>query len=254
MRDAIAVEWLKLRRSPVSWVAAVVVVVIMPVLGLAFVRLAGTDVAGPLATKLGGMVVGSGWTAYLATLGQLVAVGQFLATGFVVVWCFGREFTDRTVGALFALPVGRATIAAAKLVVVAAWGVASSLALVVVVVVAGAAAGLEGTPSEVAVGLARLVVLAGLSSVLAVPLAMVANMGRGHLPGVGALIALVAISQVVVLFGAGGWFPFAAPGLWAVSWVEPAVSVSPAQLALVPVTAAVGVVATVAWWSRFEVA
>lgn len=253
MRDAVAVEWLKLRRARVPWVAAVVAVVLLPLLGLAFTRLAGADVEGPLAAKLGAMVVGSGWTAYLGTLGQLVAVGQFLAVGFVVVWCFGREFVDRTVGALFALPVGRGTIAGAKVAVLAAWSLALVLALVGVVALAGVAAGLEGPTRAAAVGLARLAGLAGLSSLLAVPLAVVASVARGHLAGVGALIGLVAAAQVAVLFGVGGWFPFAAPGLWAVSWVDPTLSVTTTQLLLVPAAAVAGAGTTVWWWSRFEV-
>lgn len=39
-----------------------------------------------------------------------------------------------------------------------------------------------------------------------------ARAGPGH--GVGALILLVVVTQVVTAFGSGAWFPYAVPGLW----------------------------------------
>lgn len=252
MRDVVAVEALKLRRAPVTAAASVLGAAAMPLLALAFVRLAGTDATSPMAAKLGGMVVGTGWAAFLGTLGQLVAVGQFLAVGFVTVWCFGREFSDGTVGSLFALPVTRGRIAGAKFIVVGGWAAASSCLLVAVAAGIGAVAGFDTGGIEVVDGLARLLVLALLTSILALPLGLAASLGRGYLAGTGTLIGVVAVSQVAVLFGAGGWFPFAAPGLWAVGWQEPDLVVTLPQLALVPVCALVGVAVTTQWWNRFE--
>ncbi len=252
MNDVVAVEALKLRRAPVTVAASVLAIVVMPLLALAFVRLAGTDATGPMAAKLGGMVVGTGWAAWLGTLGQLVAVGQFLAVGFVTVWSFGREFSDRTVGSLFALPVSRGRIAVAKFIVVAAWAAGLSCLLVVVAAGIGVVAGFDSGGIEVADGLTKLVVLALSSSMVALPLALAASLGRGYLAGMGTLIGVVAVSQVAVLFGVGGWFPFAAPGLWAVAWQQPDLVVTGPQLALVPVLALVGVAVTARWWNHFE--
>lgn len=252
MRDVVVVEWLKLRRAPVVGAASVLAVVVMPLLAFAFLRLAGSDVDGILAAKLEGMVVGTGWAAWLGTVGQLVAVGHFLAVGFVTVWCFGREFSDRTVGALFALPVSRGQVAVGKFVVVGGWAVALSTAVVTVVAAIGGVAGLESGGVDVVAGLAQLLVLALLTSLLALPLALAASLGRGYLPGMGTLIAVVVAAQVAVLFGAGGWFPFAAPGLWSASWQQPDLVVTTAQLALVPAVAVIGIVVTARWWEGFE--
>jgi len=252
MRDAVVVEGAKLRHAPVGWAAAVLAAVVMPLLGVAFVGLAGTGAQGPLAAKLDGMVVGSGWDALLGTVGQLVAVGQFLAVGFVAVWVFGREFQDGTVAALFALPVSRGRIATAKFAVLGAWALVVSSAVVVVVAVAGIATGLDPADAGLAAGLTKLWFLAVVTSSVALPVALAASVGRGYLAGMATLIAIVAVSQVAVLFGIGGWVPFAAPGLWAVGWQSPETLVSPLQLVVAVVAAMVGVGATAAWWNRFQ--
>lgn len=51
----------------------------------------------------------------------------------------------------------------------------------------------------------------GTASLAGIP---VASMARGYLAGVGALILLVVVTQVVTAFGSGAWFPYAVPGLW----------------------------------------
>jgi ABC-2 type transport system permease protein len=100
----------------------------------------------------------------------------------------------------------------------------------------------------------RLVVIAFTASVGSLSVGLVASVGRGYLPAVGALILIVAAAQVAVLFGTGGWFPFAVPGLIAVAGSEGAPALNPWQIALVPATTALVVWLTVRWWQRTEVA
>jgi ABC-2 type transport system permease protein len=244
---------MKLRHSRVTIAVTLLAVVFMPALGFAFVKMAEVDSSGALGAKLGGLVVGSGWAAYLGVEGQMLAVAQFLAAGFLAVWCFGREFADRTVESLFALPVSRRQIARGKFIALGVWSVATSFGAVAVTGSIGIAAGLEDTSNGIAVGLLQLLVVCLLTSILALTIGLAASIGRGYLPGFGALIGLVAISQVAVLFGSGGWFPFAAPALWSVSWQDASISVSPAQFVLVVATGIAGMWLTITWWTRFEV-
>lgn len=253
MGEAFAVEMLKLRRSPVVWTASVVAVLVIPVLGVSFARLADSPGSGPLGLKIDAMVTGTGWAAYLGVLGQLVAVAYLLVVGVVVVWCFGREFSDHTVGSLFALPVSRRRIGLAKFGVVAVWAGTLSVALVAASAVLGIGLSVGEVDGDVAIGLGRLMGLAVLTGLLAAPLALAASVGRGFLAGIGMLLMIVAAAQIAVLFGAGAWFPFAAPGLWTVGWQEPAIEVTTLQMALVPLTALAGGAATVGWWGRFEI-
>ena len=254
MRSAVFVEWLKLRHSRATFAVTVLVVVFMPALGFAFLRMAEVGGSGAVGAKLEGFVVGTGWAAFLGVEGQMLAVAQFLAAGFLAVWCFGREFADRTVESLFALPVSRREIARGKFVSLGAWSITANVGSVAAVWAIGALAGLDQTTDSLFVGLIQLLAVCLMASMLALTVALAACAGRGYLPGFGVLIGLVALSQVAVLFGSGAWFPFAAPALWSVAWQDPTISVGPAQFALVIATGIAGMWLTVTWWTRFEVA
>jgi ABC-2 type transport system permease protein len=161
---------------------------------------------------------------------------------------FGREFADRTVGGLFALPVSRTAVAAAKIVVFLAWAVVVATALVAVLLAAGLVVGL-GTPgADVLTALARQHLLALLSAVLAIPAAWAATLGRGLLPGIGATIGLIVTAQVMVVSGTGAWFPIAAPALWA---LRPD-AVTGIQLVLVATIPLIFVPATLLTWRRLQ--
>jgi ABC-2 type transport system permease protein len=63
---------------------------------------------------------------------------------------------------------------------------------------------------------------------------------------------LLMTAQMAVLFEAGAWYPFAAPGLWAVSGNQGELLVTLPQLALAPVLALIGAGLTIRWWQNFE--
>jgi ABC-2 type transport system permease protein len=83
---------------------------------------------------------------------------------------------------------------------------------------------------------------------------LVASIGRGYLPAVGALSVIIAVAQIAVLFGSGGWFTFAVPGLLAVAGAPGIPVLTPAQVTLMPVVALVSVALTMWWWQGAEVA
>lgn len=251
MREAIGVELLKLRKSPVSWAAGLLVLIVGPALCWGFVSVVEDGKDGILAAKLRTMVSGTGWEAYTGLLGQVIATAFFVGVGVVVIWCFGREFSDRTIASLFSLPTTRGTIAMAKLSVLLIWS--GVLSVVLVAVAAGLGWAAFGMPDMEILGqLAKLLAVAGLTAMLALPLAIPASMGRGYLPGIGILILVLMTAQVAVLFGSGAWYPFAAAGLWAVAGQSAVVSVSWQQLAMVPLTALVCAWSTIRWWNGFE--
>ncbi|MFH1331263.1 MAG: ABC transporter permease [Actinomycetota bacterium] len=252
MRDALAVEFLKVRRSPVTWVTGILMVVLCPALCVAFVSVVeGSGEGSLLAAKVQALVSGTGWVAYAGLLHQFAATALFVGFGVVVIWCFGREFSDRTVGSLFDLPVSRGSIATAKIVVIVGWGVAVSVVLVVLATALGAE--VLGRPDGPALGeMVKLLGVAALTALVTLPLALPASVGRGYLPGIGVMVLLLISAQVAVLFGSGAWYPIAAPGLWAVSGQREAIRVTALQLSLVPLTAIAGWAVTARWWSRFE--
>ncbi|SIO20299.1 ABC-2 type transport system permease protein [Agromyces cerinus subsp. cerinus] len=224
---AVTVEGRKLRAARVPVVTALLFVAGVTAICMS-VTIAVTNGSAELVTKLGPLVAEGGWAGYLSSATQVVGAGGFIACGVVLSWSFGREFAEGTITGLFALPVGRAMIAAAKLVVFFAWAIAVSALSTAAIILGGLAAGLGSPGAESFASLGRVFVLIVLTALMAVPAAWVATLSRGLLGGIAATIALVASAQVLVISGAGAWYPPAAPALWA---MDPA-SVDGAALAL----------------------
>lgn len=254
MMSAVRIEWWKLRRSRVALVATILMGVLLPTLGLGFYSVARSGGTGSLADKAAVLLVGEGWVGYLGLVDQVAAVALFLGAGVVVAWAFGREHVDRTFPSLFAIPVSRSAIAGAKFVVLLVWVLALAVVVSLVALALGVAGGVEPFDVDVvASGVLRLLTICIGAGLLSLTMGFVASVGRGYLPAIGALIVLVAAAQVSVLFGTGGWFPFAVPGLMAVAGAEGVPDLNAIQLVLVPALAAAGVGATVRWWRKAEV-
>lgn len=188
------------------------------------------------------------WPQLVGAAAQITAAAGLLAYGVALSWLVGREFADRTVAGLFALPVSRTQVVLAKLAVFAGATVLAALALTAVILVVGLVSGL-GTPgSEAWSGLARLFTLTVLTGLVAWPAAWAATVGRGLLPGIAVTVVLIVVAQVCAVAGTGAWFPVAAPALWAIAPGQ----VNAAQLALVVVVPAASAGLTVHAWSRLE--
>lgn len=253
-RAAIAFEALKFRRAPVVRTVSALLGAALPVLAAAFMVTGSTGGSGQLGLKTAAMLTGPGWAGYLGMVGMMLSVGALLGIGFVVCWCFGREFTERMQATLFALPVGRRQVAYAKFSVILVWSLALCMVSITVALIAGTVIGL-GIPGPEELAAAGKALTAGaMTALLACPLAIVASIGRGYLPGVGGLVLLVVITQVVTAFGAGAWFPYAAPGLWmGMGGSDAAETINPLQLILCIPVSVLGIAATGQWWKTMEV-
>jgi ABC-2 type transport system permease protein len=201
-----------------------------------------------IAAQLADLADAEPWPQLVGAASQITAAGGLLAFGVALSWLVGREFADRTIAGLFALPVSRAQVALAKLAVFAGATVPVALMLTAVVFVIGLASGLGAPDPDTWSGLARLFLLTVLTGFLAWPAAWVATLGRGLLPGIAATVVLIVTAQVLAVAGTGAWFPVAAPALWA---VDPD-GVRVAQLTLVAVVPAASAALTVHAWSRLE--
>lgn len=253
MRAALDVEWLKLRRSRVVKVATAALLLAPCAVAAAFLAAAERGGRDAMSVKASALLVGEGWQAYLGALAQIFATGGLLGMGIVAGWCFGREFTDRTVVSLYASATPRERVAAAKLLLLTGWGVVVAIALGPVALAVGLAVGLglPGADDLAAVG--RVVALAAMTAPLALVVGLFASLGRGIMSALGGMLAVIVAAQLAVVAGLGGWFPWSAPGLWVVavpgSGLEPVPGV---LLLVVPLSAlAVGLL-TVGWWRRAE--
>lgn len=247
MRAALRVESLKLRRSQVGIIATAVIIGGMTLLvgGIMFALATGqADVTAKL-----GPTVRFDWDGLVAAATQIMGAGGLVGYGVVLAWLFAREFSDGTITGLFALPVPLRAIASAKLVVFLAWAGCVSVLAAVGPLLAGLLLGFGWPDAQVWAALLRQVALGLFTAVIATPVAWIATVTRSLLAGVGATVGMVALTQVSVLAGAGGWMPVAAPALWSLS---DGAAVSPAQLAVSVVFGATFAALTCLAWQRLQ--
>lgn len=246
-----SVELIKLRRSVVSRVVTPLLVLIIPLASVGSVALARSpNLPGTAAGKFSAFATGPLAEAQLGVCGQILSVAVLAAGGFALAWSFGREFGDGTVGALFGLAVPRPAIALAKGLLLICWLVACVLAGVGLTIVASLLLG--GHLDSHAWSVAGVATGAGLLGVgLALPFGWVATLTRSSLGTVGVLIGLVAVTQVVVVLGAGTWFPYAVGSLWAgAGGPQAAAAIGPGSVLLTAAVAPAALAVTAWSWSR----
>jgi ABC-2 type transport system permease protein len=244
-------EVLKARRSRLPWVTILAFTIAAAFGGLVMFilqdlsRARSLGLLGAKAALAGGT---ADWPAYFTLLAQTVAVGGALIFGLVVVWTFGREFSQDTVKDLLALPTSRTTIVAAKFAVTAGWCLLLVLYTYLLGLLAGTAIHLDRWSVATAVGgLVNLLLTAAMTFALVTPFALAASAGRGYLAGVGVMFLVFFLAQVISLLGYGRYFPWSVPALFA----ETTGADRPGVLGYVLVATAglAGAAGTAAWWT-----
>jgi ABC-2 type transport system permease protein len=256
MRDALAAESVKLRRSRLPWITVIGFTLATVVSGLfTFIaqdpdRARSLGLAGAKAQMAG---VTADWPSYLSLLGQAVAIGGFLVYGMTVIWVFGREFSDRTLKDLLALPTSRVAIVAAKFTVAAAWSGALAAYAGLLGLAVGAALRLPGWSAGVAgAGIGRLLAAAALTILVVPTLGLAASVGRGYLAAVGALFVLLFVTQILAALGYGNVFPYAVPGVVSGVAGPDQPPVGAAGYLLVALVAVLSTTATALFWRNAD--
>ena len=253
---ALWAELLKVRRSRVPWVTFAAFNMAGAVGGFFMFVLQNPDRArslgllGAKAQLAGGT---ADWAGYFTLTAQITAVGGLLVFGLVVIWLFGREFSDGTAKDLLALPTSRGAVVAAKFIVAFGWCILLATQLVVIGLLLGTLLGLPGWSTDTALrGLGTVLATALLTVALATAYGLVASVSRGYLAAVGAMILSLFAAQVIAALGLGARFPWSVPSL--LSGTAGPEQASPGALGIAEVVV-VGVaasVATVVWWEQAD--
>ena len=254
--SAVRVELLKACRSRMPWVTFGAFTLVGAFGGLIMFILQDLNRArslGLLGTKAALTAGTADWSAYFALLSQIVAVGGAVLFGLIVVWLFGREFSQDTAKDLLALPTARTTIVGAKFAVAAAWSLLLGGYLFLLGLLIGAVIGLPGWSTATALsGLTKLLVTAVLTVLVVTPFALAASAGRGYLAGIAVMIAAVFLAQVVALLGYGRYFPWSVPALYTDIAGPDRDPPGPLGFTLVVLIGVAGIAATVAWWRHAD--
>jgi len=253
---AIWTEFLKSRRSKVPWVIAAGFSFAPLVEGLFMVILKDPEHArqlGLLGAKAQLSAGTADWPSFLHLLAETVGAAGTVLFAFLTAWLFGREFADRTVRGLLAIPTPRPAIVVAKLIVLTVWCGAISSWILVLGMGVGVLVGLPGWSSSLALStVGSSAVAAGMCIALQTTTAFVAGVGRGYIPPLGWTVLVMALAQVLGALGWAAWFPWAVP-LLVVGAAGPAgEAATGVSVAVVVLAALLGLVATVVWWQRAD--
>ena len=208
---AIETELLKLRRTKITWILT-----LMYGIGPLMMSLMMTIVRNPklaaemgLVAKKAELTIGSAdWPSYLAYTAIMFMIG-IVVIGVTQAFVFGREYAEGTAKNMLTLPIGRATIVAAKIVVASLWYLAMAIIVYVEAILLGFLMDLPGydagllRANVVLVGriVGEVILVGSLSGWIAV-------LGRGYLAPVGLTILFLLLGDLFAHTGWGPWVPW----------------------------------------------
>ncbi|MBC7877945.1 MAG: ABC transporter permease [Anaerolineales bacterium] len=193
------------------------------------------------------------WTTFFGVLAQAIAVGGVIVFSIVTAWIFGREFSDHTIKDLLALPTSREKIVGAKLLILSAWGFATTLWIYLIGLVVGALIDIPGWTNQLAwQSLSDVFVTAIMSLLLMTPVAFIASMGRGYLPPLAWAVLTIFFSQIIAATGWGDWFPWSVPALYSGVVGPRSEQLGIHSYVLVMLAGIAGLVATFWWWRNAD--
>jgi ABC-type transport system involved in multi-copper enzyme maturation permease subunit len=252
--QVLATEFLKLRRSKVTW-GSLVVLCIGPLaiaLFMWIVRAPGRAAQlGLLGTKASLSGLAATWPAFFSMLTLVVGIGGLLLLSFIVAFVFGREYADGTAKNLLALPAAREWFVYAKLVVTAVWWFAIVFVVIGEALALGVALGLPGFTSQLALSaVGNAVLAAGIAYLLVPVVAWVTTLGRGYMPPLAFALTMLALGNVFSKTGWAPWFPWSVVPLLIGMVGQPARTLPLGSFLVAGLTFVAGVAATV-WQFRY---
>jgi ABC-2 type transport system permease protein len=250
---ALLTEAMKALKSKMFWITLLFFAFISIMMGLLMFVLKHPEFAGnsaAISTKAS--VIGKAdWPSYFSLLIQLALVMGIMGPGIVSIWVFGREYSDRTVKDLLALPVSRFKIVLSKFIIVFLWSILLLFLLFTSGVLTGLIVRLNGWTKEGFISC--LCIFTGtslLTILLFTPVSLITSISRGYLLPVAYVILTLMITQLIFLGLAWitPYFPWAIPALF--SGISGPDNPKPESISyiILGITALIGFFGTAGWW------
>lgn len=190
----------------------------------------------------------SSWQTYFGLFAQMISGAGMVVFGFAASWLFGREYSDRTIKDLLALPVPRQAMVAGKLIVLSVWSVVLLLTGTAAAIIIGLLLDLSGWSLSF---IGRCMVVFSISTLLDMGLCMltafIACWARGYLAPVGFVFVTMILANFFSMLGFGSVYPWGIPMMYAMKGVEGA-AVPVYSIVIVVVASAIGLIAILLWW------
>jgi ABC-2 type transport system permease protein len=249
----IITEAQKALKSKMLWISMLVFVFMGLMMGLLMLISKHPEVAGKsvvISTKAS-LIGKADWSTYLNLLIQMVLTIGSIGSGIVTIWVFGREYTDRVLKDLLALPVSRHMFVLAKSIIIIIWSISLLILLLIIALIAGSLVNLDGWQQ---IDISHFLIIYIISSFLTVllfpPVALITCMSRGYLLPVAFVVLILILTQFV--FAAVPsiivFFPWAVPALFSgvagSGMPQPGIE----SFLILILTSLLGFSGTAAWW------
>lgn len=171
----------------------------------------------------------------------------------IAIRTFGREYTDRTVKDLLALPVSRGRIVWAKLVSALIWCFVMTMATYGFAVLTGVLFRMPGLTMDVAQHyFVQLLIICGMQLLLCGPVVFTASASRGYLAPIGFAFSTLMVALVVGPTPLGAWLPWSVPALQLAGSGSAVFPLSPASYMAPVAVGLLGIAGTWGWWRRAD--
>lgn len=193
------------------------------------------------------------WLSYLSLLSQAIAIGGLVVFGFITSWIFGREYSDRTIKDLLALPIPRATIVLSKFATIFIWCLSLSIFVLILGLVVGYFIDIPMySPQVIREGIIVFGICSLLSVILSTPVALLACMGRGYLSPLGFMVFTIVIAQIIAATGYGEFFPWSIPAIMSGMAGSQYLFNKGISILIVLLTGLLGVLFTLYFWKNVD--
>jgi ABC-2 type transport system permease protein len=255
MKSLVAAFWaeaLKVRKSKVFGLSIVFFIFVAFMMGLLmFVQIHPEISAklGMVGTKAAMLRFGEpDWQNYFALVSQSIAAIGLVGFGFVTSWIFGREYSDKTLKDILALPVSRSYIVFSKFLVIFLWCVFLGIVFYSSALIAGKAAGISNWSHDIAYRFTTTFTnVAFLSILLCTPVAFFASISRGYLLPFAFIIMTLLLANFSGIVGLGPYFPWAIPGIISIPSSEE-MHLKTVSYIILLITSLSGYLGTLLWW------
>ena len=247
------VEVIKTRKSRIFWASFLFFILVSSMMGLIMFVQIYPEISGKLGmigTKASLFRFGEpNWQNYFALLIQGFAGVGMVGIGFITSWVFGREFSDKTVKDILALPVSRDAIVLAKFVVIVIWSILLTVVFYISGMLIGFAIGLPGwTGAVIFQSTETYFITALLTIFLCTPVAFFASYSRGYIVPMAFVILTLILANFTGLVGLGPYFPWSIPGLYGVASGDESMQLTLVSPYILLITSLLGLGGTLFWW------
>ena len=250
---ALSTEILKARRSKMLWISMLLFIFMGLMIGLLMLISKHPEIAGKsvVLNAKSSMIGKADWPTFLNLLIQMVLTIGYMGCGIVAIWVFGREYSDRVVKDLLALPVPRFIFVLSKFIIIAIWSLLLLFLLLITAFITGLLVNLDKWSWVIISDFLNMYFGSSLLTILLfTPVALVACLSRGFLLPVAFVILTLIMTQFVysAIPSIILYFPWAIPALY--SGVTGSEMPHPGLISysVLILTSAAGYLGTVAWW------